>query len=48
MMILCVTCFLMGGGVITQLNYLGVISMYFSVFLKAKVHDGNIFGGCQN
>ena len=27
---------------------LGVISMYFRVFLKVIVQNGDIFGGCEN
>ena len=26
--------------------YLGVISMHLGSFLKVKVHNGDIFGGC--
>ena len=27
---------------------MGVISIHFRVFFKAKVHNGNVFGGSQN
>ena len=35
-------------GTITNWAILGVISIHFRAFFKAKVHNGNVFGGSQN
>ena len=35
-----------GGGGVTKLDYLGVISIHFrSLFFQVKVQNGNILGG---
>ena len=33
---------------ITKLDYIRVISMHLGSFLKVKVHNVDIFGGCQS
>ena len=35
-------------GTITNWAFLGVISIHFRAFFKAKVHNGNVFWGSQN
>ena len=35
-------------GTITNWAILGVISIHFRASFKAKVHNGNVFGGSQN